>query len=289
MERKIPFRYIIFCFCLFFIFSCSLFSQSRKDIAKEELKNGGLQYVTWDFGGFAEERKSLKLAVTVHDEPDQYDQGMFFQFFHTKIGNTGVYFGFQTDIQTPKGFLGKGILFGVWNTKKKENVRIPKNSWIIAHREGNDPDSDLVAILKKYKWSKGNSYEFSLHRTDFNYSADWYSLFVRNLKDKDRGGWVFLGSVKIPLHGKNTNSFANYGMSFTEISRKKELNTKLPSFHFSIDKVILGSSELLQATIDFSWNNPYIAFTDIYKEGSSVHFLMGMDVKKQSLRGDKIF
>ena len=134
-----------------------------------------------------------EIVVTVDFQNDiEYrgDHGLYFiACTPFAIGNTGAYFGLQTDVNTgPTGGwrnIGKGAIFSVWDVPNDKGVRGPEDSWI----EQGDYEGDFLSVRRAYDWGDGqHTLRISAEETDEE--GRWFGLYVNDL---------WMGSLRIPL------------------------------------------------------------------------------------------
>ena len=145
-------------------------------------------YAMWGW-----DKRADEIAVTVDFKNDiEYrgDHGLYFiACTPFTIGNTGAYFGLQTDVNAgPHGGwrnIGKGAIFSVWDVPNNEGVRGPEDSWV----EEGDYEGSFLSVRRAYDWGTDQrTLRVSAEETDEE--GRWFGLYVNE---------TWIGSLKIPL------------------------------------------------------------------------------------------
>jgi len=242
---------------------------------ENEKAPAGVSYVWWDFG--VPEFPEFTIDITIHNDIDT-NPGIYFQFYQGHIGDTGFYFGLQTNIFHPsKGGMGKGILYSRWGTRDLADVRTVTDGW--AQSAGYE--GDFVGVRCNYDWTN-RSYRFRLNAVDRDEKGVWYGLFVTDLTTNVED---YAGAIRFALEDGQEPKIRNGGGTWLEVYSGAKTTEDVPYWHVSVDScsVAYGTTPPVAASSNYS---KYME-SDIYRdEGTgAIHFLMGRGVKREHAKG----
>ena len=143
--------------------------------------------------------RSVSIDMTLKGEAKR-GQSLYLSPLWGKLGDTGFYFGFATDVSGPRGrgLIGKGVLFSRWGRGSKADVRAPKGGWTYVGDARTSGEGDYVSVRRGFKWGDGR-YTFAMEVDAARSGAEgtWIDLRItehRTGRVLDAGGLRFRGS-----------------------------------------------------------------------------------------------
>lgn len=242
---------------------------------------GGLNYAFWNFP----KKTFTKLSheFTIHKNPTNADgsineDGLYYQFYQGQLNDDiGFYYGIQNFVYNPNGGIPqKGIIFSRWGTRDINNYKLaPSGFGQSAGYEG-----DFIGVRLNYEWTIG-TYIIELKLDNSDTIGDWYGLYITK---KSTNETTYVGSIRFEK-GLKSNGIKTGGITWTELYFKKNMQTPLPNWHISVDKILADELPPSSVTIDYN-PNKFVGFTNIFTTNyKDIHFLMGPKIKKVNLSG----
>jgi hypothetical protein len=215
---------------------------------------------------------------TIYDEPRNIDgslnsDGLYYQFYQGLMNdNIGFYYGIQTSVFNPDGTPPKkGLIFSRWGTRDISNYKLANGGF----GQSAGYEGDFIGVRIYYDWKPG-TYEIELKLESSDTIGDWYGLHIRSMNVNE---FTYVGSIRFEK-GINSKGIKSGGITWTELYYKGKINTPMPRWHVSVDKILADNQEPRSIYIDYN-KDRFVGFYNIYStDKSNFHFLMGPKVKK---------
>ncbi len=158
-----------------------------------------MAYAWWNWPSYVV-GDQLSVTVTLGNNPEPMRGGGLFLIgcAGLAIGNQGIYFGIQTDLQHDTGrWTGKGAIFSRWyddppsHTVRMSDTRIPDDGWAAA----GDNEGSFASVRKNYDWEPG-TYTMTLSAAETDQGGKWFEYWVVN-EETEAKTWI--GSLRFPV------------------------------------------------------------------------------------------
>ena len=168
-------------------------TQTEHDIITRGPSPRAMLFAEWHWDNRARFH-SLTVPYIIENDIEMIGQNGLYLMGCTAIsvGQTGFYFGLQTDIQRIGwGKVGKGAIFSRWyyNNEPREvrlaDTRIPEGGWT----ESGDYEGNFVSVRGLYDWEAGR-YDLRVKGAESDNAGRWFEFWVND-------DWI--GSLRFPL------------------------------------------------------------------------------------------
>ena len=235
----------------------------------------GISYVWWDFG--IPEAPEFSIEFTIHNDLET-SPGIYLQFYQGRIGRTGFYFGFQTNLYKPgEGGAGKGILYSRWGSRDLGDVRAVSGGWT----QSAGYEGDFVGVRKPYPWTD-RRYRCRLTQVDQDEKGMWYGLFVTDLGS---GVEDYVGAIRFPRQEKRLPQIQNGGGTWIEVYSDAQTTVDVPFWHVSIERCSMDFGKTRPAAISSDYSAYPDSDTWYDPETGAVHLTIGNGAVRKHPKG----
>lgn len=205
---------------------------------------------------------------------DERQPGRYYQLYQGKIGDVGIYLGFQTDICRPGiGGLGKGLLFSRWETRNNDDARPVAGGWI----ENSGHEDNFVGVRSLFDWTLG-PHRCWLHCVEENEDARWYEFRVVRLADNRE---ATAGSLRFPKREGRGALIHSGGGSWTEVYSGVRCAEDVPFTHVALRSIAANDGSMRPTRCDTTYNTKFPCADCFVSSDGALHLTSGRGVSQE--------